>query len=46
MIWADRIDPNENSDIWQERLLEGLTGDSRLWFNIEINWTIEEGELF
>jgi hypothetical protein len=46
MVWADRIDPNENSDIWQERLLEGLTGDSRVWFNIEINWTIDEGELY
>ena len=43
MVWADRIDPNENSDIWQERLLHDLTANSRVWFNIEINWTIEKG---
>jgi hypothetical protein len=46
MVWADRIDPNENSDLELERDFAEHGANSRIWFNIEINWTIEEGELF
>ncbi|MEO0511174.1 MAG: RHS repeat-associated core domain-containing protein [Verrucomicrobiota bacterium] len=46
MVWSDRIDPNENSDILLEQIYADLTSDSRVWFNIEVNWTIEEGALF
>ena len=45
LVWADRVDPNENSGSDFERYLAESHGESNVWFNIEIKWNISSKEL-